>query len=313
MIGVNSKIMKTFVIIVLVALLTVFQIESEVFSMKKKVTFKHKNLQETVIAIVGCGEERIAEALNVVKSALMFSKDTDELKFIIFSDFEYHKSIKKSLKVFQSHRPFNFQIVNASFPEKGYEVWRNLFAACSTQRLFFPDLLPDVDALLYVDTDTLFLSPPSETFQLFAKYTELQVAGLVANSLDGGFYPKKSKIPFYGEFALNAGVKMMNLTRMREIEYQKMLIDIFWKYRDNITYADQDLINIYFKFHPQRLYEMPCDFNFRSEFCLRNKTCDGLKILHGNRRNLNFQGTVFNDILNFVINVSGNVEASAEN
>ena len=34
------------------------------------------------------------------------------------------------------------------------------FAPCATQRLFFPQILPEYNNVLYVDTDIIFLSDP---------------------------------------------------------------------------------------------------------------------------------------------------------
>ncbi|KAK8723211.1 hypothetical protein OTU49_011912 [Cherax quadricarinatus] len=37
-------------------------------------------------------------------------------------------------------------------------AWRKLYKPCSSQRLFMPSLLKDVDALVHVDADVVFLA-----------------------------------------------------------------------------------------------------------------------------------------------------------
>ena len=49
---------------------------------------------------------------------------------------------------------------------------------------------------------------------------------------------------------VNSGVMLMNLTRMREAKWKEHILPYFKKYRFNITWGDQDLINIFFHFHP---------------------------------------------------------------
>ena len=53
------------------------------------------------------------------------------------------------------------------FPAKTGETWRKLFKLCASQRLFLPSALADVDATLYIDTDTLFHRPPEHLWRYF--------------------------------------------------------------------------------------------------------------------------------------------------
>jgi UDP-xylose:glucoside alpha-1,3-xylosyltransferase len=203
------------------------------FEMAKNVLSNKK--EKVVIGTVACGVMRVEETLTLVKSALIFSSDEDRIKFIIFSEKSFFVMLEESLKVFQSFHKFEFELKEINFPEKQKE-WKNLFKPCASQRLFFPSLLPDVDSLLYVDSDTIFLSPPAETFNLFNKFNSTQVAGMAnEHEIKNSWYPKSSKIPFYGEFGLNSGVMLMNLTRMRNINWVDKLTPIYDKYKKLIV------------------------------------------------------------------------------
>ena len=35
------------------------------------------------------------------------------------------------------------------------------------------------------------------------------------------------------------------------------------KYRPKIKLADQDILNILFSFYPEKLFELPCQWNYR--------------------------------------------------
>ena len=49
---------------------------------------------------------------------------------------------------------------------------------------------------------------------------------------------------------VNSGVMLMNLTRMRQCGWIKQMVNYYETYRYDITWGDQDLINIFFHFFP---------------------------------------------------------------
>ena len=58
---------------------------------------------------------------------------------------------------------------------------------------------------------------------------------------------------------------LMNLTRMRHFQWEKYVIPIYQEYKTKITWGDQDIINIVFHFHPEKLYVYPCNYNYRPD------------------------------------------------
>lgn len=142
--------------------------------------------------------------------------------------------------------------------------------------------------MLYVDTDTLFLSPVKETWDLFYKFNASQIAALSPEHEDRnvGWYNRFARHPFYGPLGVNSGVMLMNLTRMRAFQWTEHILPLHKEYKLKITWGDQDLINILFFFHPDKLYVFPCQFNYRPDHCMYMSVCktpDGVQILHGNR------------------------------
>lgn len=64
---------------------------------------------------------------------------------------------------------------------------------------------------------------------------------------------------------VNSGVMLMNLTRMRHFQWEKYVIPVYQEYKTKITWGDQDIINIVFHFHPEKLYVYPCNYNYRPD------------------------------------------------
>lgn len=149
-------------------------------------------------------------------------------------------------------------------------------------------LLSHIDSVLYVDTDTLFLTPVSEIWHFFSKFNSTQIAGLSPEHEDRnvGWYNRFAKHPYYGPMGLNSGVMLMNLTRMRQFKWEEYILPLYKEFKLKITWGDQDLINILFYYHPDKLYLFPCEWNYRPDHCMYMPVCkaiNGVKILHGNR------------------------------
>lgn len=106
--------------------------------------------------------------------------------------------------------------------------------------------------MLYVDTDTLFMTPVDRVWQLFAQFNASQIAGLSPEHEDKnvGWYNRFARHPFYGSMGINSGVMLMNLTRMREFKWVEYILPLYKEYKLKITWGDQDLINILFYYHP---------------------------------------------------------------
>uniref|UniRef100_A0A8C1ZVD5 Glucoside xylosyltransferase 1b n=1 Tax=Cyprinus carpio TaxID=7962 RepID=A0A8C1ZVD5_CYPCA len=228
------------------------------------------------LAVVACGE-RHREAVNMLKTAAMLSSRA--LRFHIFAEKQLHTNIKTAVTFIRAK--FSYVIQPISFPHENQEEWSQLFKPCAS----LPMILKEVDSLLYVDTEVLLLQP------------------LVAMTLEHkkpwiAWYSRFSRHPYYGKTGINSGVMLMNLTRMRITHFNLRLegqtpifflymrndmtsIGLHWdghlmpllqKYKLNIIWGDQDLIN--------------CTIN--SDHCIYGSNCvpaeeEGVFTLHGNR------------------------------
>ena len=63
---------------------------------------------------------------------------------------------------------------------------------------------------------------------------------------------------------VNAGVTLMNLTRLRQFNFEKLVAEYYLKYKSGIQVGDQDILNTIFHFQPEKLHVLPCHCNYRS-------------------------------------------------
>ncbi|XP_075998669.1 glucoside xylosyltransferase 1-like isoform X2 [Genypterus blacodes] len=251
------------------------------------------------VAVVACGP-RLEETLTMLKSALLFSKKP--LHFYIFAEDNLHESFRDVLdswhKVAQTR--FNFTTYSITFPKENAKEWKKLFKPCASQRLFLPLILKEVDSLLYVDTDIIFLQPVEDIWALLSNFNTSQLAAMAPEHEEPriGWYNRFARHPYYGKTGINSGVMLMNMTRLRDkyfkndmttvsLRWGEMLMPLLQKYKLNITWGDQDLLNIIFHHNPESLYVFPCHWNYRPDHCMYGSNCQqaeqGIFILHGNR------------------------------
>lgn len=252
------------------------------------------------LAVVACGP-RLEETLTMLKSAVLFSRKP--LQFHIFTEDELQSDFKHALdswpNTFQSK--FNYSMYPITFPNENAREWKKLFKPCASQRLFLPLLLKDVDSLLYVDTDILFLQPVEEIWKLLSEFNSSQLAGMAPEHEEPriGWYNRFARHPYYGKTGVNSGVMLMNMTRIRAKHFKndmtsvpllwgELLMPLLQKYKLNITWGDQDLLNIIFHDNPEGLFVFPCQWNYRPDHCIYGSNCataeqHGVFVLHGNR------------------------------
>ncbi|XP_028307240.1 glucoside xylosyltransferase 1 isoform X2 [Gouania willdenowi] len=252
------------------------------------------------LAVVACGE-RLEETLTMIKSAVLFS--IKQLHVHIFAEDQLHASFMEALEAWPAfiHSRFNYTINSISFPSENTAEWKKLFKPCASQRLFLPNILKDVDSLVYVDSDIIFLQPVDHLWHFLFQFNSSQLAAVAPEHEEPriAWYNRFARHPYYGRTGINSGVMLMNMTRMRSVYFKndmtsvglswdELLMPLLRKYKLNITWGDQDLLNIIFHYNPDFLLEFPCHWNYRPDHCIYGSNCasaeeHGIYILHGNR------------------------------
>lgn len=86
-------------------------------------------------------------------------------------------------------------------------------------------ILKDVDSLLYVDTDVLFLRPIDDIWDILRAFNSTQLAAMAPEHEIPkiGWYSRFARHPYYGTTGVNSGVMLMNLTRIRNAQFKVSL------------------------------------------------------------------------------------------
>nr|XP_033782035.1 glucoside xylosyltransferase 2 isoform X5 [Geotrypetes seraphini] len=77
-----------------------------------------------------------------------------------------------------------------------------------------------------------------------------------------------------------------NSMRPEGLTWKEMMYPLYQKYKTTIKWGNQDLLNIIFHFNPERVYALPCQWNYRPDHCMYGSNCkgaeeEGISILHG--------------------------------
>jgi lipopolysaccharide biosynthesis glycosyltransferase len=109
-------------------------------------------------------------------------------------------------------------------------------------RAFLPELLPDVDRVLYLDVDTIALGPLEPLWQI-------DLAGSYIAAVTNVFY-----MPSHAQRAValgieptdyfNSGVVLMNLELMRRDNSGRAVLDYAVAHASELAWPDQDALNV---------------------------------------------------------------------
>jgi len=296
------KFLKTrqaiFIYVTMLYFMFLFLQSPEVLTGAESNTYK-KGIRFILILCGGQGTQGVskhASDLNrqfrqvdvMLKSAALFTRkrlyfhviaDSEQMfKRLVNSTSDWPTSYKNKI-IFKKH--------DVWYPEDRQDM-KTMFRVCATERLFIPDMFPAMDRAIYIDTDLIFLRPPEDLWAFFDEFSDKQIAGMAPCLYH--YDTPRNKVPHYGDTGLNAGIMHMDLKRMRKIPdgWVGANMAMHDKFKNKIKLADQDILNILFHYYPEKLFELPCEWNYRVWQCSQGENkCitaeeNGVSLLHGN-------------------------------
>ena len=209
-----KKIIKKFIII----LIFIFTFSESAFSEKINVAFAIDN------------NYWLYTLLTINSILKNNTSNSDYYFYVIESDLSNKNRIKMEKYVKKHHQNIKFIDIDLSVIDSGHDYYKdssNLkhISRISMARIFLPDLLPDLNKVLYLDSDILVTADLSELYNMNVK----NYAALMTKNID---------IPCY-----NAGVMLVNLDYWRKNNITQKMVN-YIKKKKSLQYMDQDLINI---------------------------------------------------------------------
>lgn len=154
---------------------------------------------------------------------------------------------KKQMLMSFDQEGFRVKLVDHenTYTKKDYEHGKYI-SASTYIRLKLPSMFPKIDKMLYLDGDIIIQGDISELYNI--EMDNYAIAGIIdygmcitSTEWDKVEYVRKTLTNYEKEY-INAGVLLMNLSKMREIDFEKTCQRLYDE-RTDFIFADQDIIN----------------------------------------------------------------------
>ena len=145
-------------------------------------------------------------------------------------------------------------------------TWFNkMFRPCAMNRLYIPQMLPDVEKLIYIDTDTLVVGDLGKLWDEFKHFTPSTVFGftLEAEGPGGGYASQTRLKTYYGDNGINSGVALIHIKNWPSDLDAHIERVAKTATPEELKVGDQDVLNIVLHSRPELVHVLPCSWNLR--------------------------------------------------
>lgn len=172
-----------------------------------------------------------------------------------------------------------------------------------------------MDSIIHLDSDMIVTGNIWKIWSLFEDFQGRELVGIArSNEANDTHYKKMyqhwfSDIPHPPPKGVNAGLLLMNLTQMREYNWEQKFLQVYQDYSEVFNLTGQRTVNILLSKDLDILKQISCQFNFCHRHCDKEFTCrdvlnneDGIILLHGNGFKME-RGQIFHPIFETYQNV----------
>lgn len=198
---------------------------------------------------------------SIMAHHLLDTNESFHFHLLTEQEIEERKDVREFLATYTKAR-LSTHLIDpkqyAQYDHPVFTLWANI-------RANLPQMLKDVDRLLYLDTDILVVGDlrPLFTLDLQGKYLAMVEEIFLRNRKD-------LQIPNYLETPIyNTGIILMDLEKLREVNFTQQFWDKLSTLYHKLKSPDQDLINITWKEH---IYSLPQIYNVHRLFLTRPET-----------------------------------------
>lgn len=128
-----------------------------------------------------------------------------------------------------------------------------------------PALFPNLDSILILDTDILFLSDVTSLYDTLPQFSADQMMGM---GEEGILYTRPQNTQkFPAPYGLNTGVILVDIVKTRKSDFMSIIMNYHNTRSHEITsshHYTQGLLNLYFSDHPDQVYPLSCRLTFHA-------------------------------------------------
>lgn len=186
-------------------------------------------------------DNNYAQHLAVTMASLLKNVDADS--FVHFHILTPDLSIENREKILalKSIRDCEIEFISISDDLfKDWPCWGHLKLA-TYYRLYLPELLPDVDKVIYIDVDTIVHGDIKNLWDIPLKQDEW-IGACIEHFVPSKF-PQTLSLTS-DDYYINAGVMLMNLKSLRENDFVERCIEFVKENYTLLKYLDQDILNV---------------------------------------------------------------------
>lgn len=203
-------------------------------------------MRMTIPVFFACDDNYIPFLATAICSLAENSTKENDYKIYVLTDGVNAESERKILNMKRDNISVEFVDVTEKIePIKENLNLRDYYTPTIYYRLFIPELFPEYDRAIYLDSDMVILD---DIAKLYVK--ELG-DDLLAGVPDAIIASRKTFID-YSEMAcgirydryFNSGMLLMNLAEMRKLDLENMFIGMLNRYHFNTICPDQDYLNV---------------------------------------------------------------------
>lgn len=202
--------------------------------------------EKQIIPIVFSVDNNYAPFLGVTLESLVANCNKNfNYKFYVLNTDLSDKNKEIISKYNSDYSKVIFVDVNSELEKIGAKLHlRDYYTYTTYYRFFIPELFPEYSKALYLDSDITILGDISELY-----FTE------IGDNLVGAIQEEvMERMPVFGRYVeqglgikvedfFNAGIMVMNLEKMREINIVKKLEELLAKHKFEVT-QDEDYLNV---------------------------------------------------------------------
>jgi lipopolysaccharide biosynthesis glycosyltransferase len=214
------------------------------------------------VNIAFCFNDGYTSRIAVTITSILINNENLYFDFYLFSSDLSNESIKLLDCLSTSYNNFKLHHIN---------VDKNIFSRLVLPirritvdtyfRYVIPELLPNVDKILYLDGDLVVNGCIYNFYDI--KLENNYFAGVKDMGIDIG-YQRRFNLDVY----VNAGVLLMNLKQMRQDHIYEKLINTTIKLAKSLQYPDQDVLNVVCK---DRIVLVDSIYNFITPNMIKEK------------------------------------------